>query len=73
MKGGDGLEQAAAIVGLALGASAVYAGLALLLEDARRDTLLPVFRSGRARAAVEGGLGAQLTKVENEAGVREQL
>lgn len=71
--GGDGLEQAAAILGLALAASAFYAGLALLLEDARRDTVLPVFRSGEAKAAVTEGIDAQLSKVENEAGVREQL
>lgn len=73
INGGSALEAAAAILGLALGASAVYAALALLVEDASRKTVLPTLRSGKARDAVADGFGAQIAKVENEAGVREQL
>jgi succinate-acetate transporter protein len=53
-------EDIAGIVGLALCAIAVYAALALALEDARRQTVLPL---GRRNAVVEQG----------EAGVRQQL
>jgi uncharacterized protein len=53
-------EDVAGVVGLALCALAIYAALALALEEARRATVLPL---GRRNAAVEQG----------EAGVREQL
>jgi succinate-acetate transporter protein len=55
-------EDVAGIVGLVLCAVAVYAALALALEDARHRTLLPV---GRRHAGHMGEL--------REAGVREQL
>jgi uncharacterized protein len=54
-------EDAAAYVGLVLGVLAVYAALAMLLEDVRRATVLPLGRRGRAQG------------VDREAGVREQL
>lgn len=73
VNGAGGLEQAAAILGLCLGGAGIYAGLALLMEDVRHATLLPTLRSGRARAAIGGDMREQLTRVENEAGVREQL
>lgn len=68
-----GVEHAAGIVGLVFAGAAAYLGLAALLEDSARRTLLPMGRRGDARAAVSSGLDAQLTKLENEAGVREQL
>lgn len=71
--GGSGLEQAAAVVGLVLGAVAFYGALALLLEDERHGTVLPTLRTGGSKAAVEGGFGDQIKQVQNEAGVREQL
>jgi hypothetical protein len=48
-------------VGLALCAVAVYAGLAIALEDARRATVLPTGRRGAGR------------DVEEDAGIRPQL
>ena len=54
-------EDAAGIVGLALCAIAVYAALALALEDARGKTVLPLGRRDVRRASMQ------------EAGVREQL
>jgi uncharacterized protein len=49
------------VVGLALCAIAVYAALAVALEDARRTTVLPTGRRGAGR------------DVEEEAGIRPQL
>ncbi len=63
----SGLEQAAGIVGLLLLAIALYAALALTLEDARGEAALPVGRRG------DGTLDDGLAKVEREAGVRRQL
>ncbi|MBV9916864.1 MAG: hypothetical protein JO153_10230 [Solirubrobacterales bacterium] len=68
-----GLEHAAGVVGLVFVAVAAYVGLASLLEDSARRTVLPIGRRGPARAAFEGGLDAQLGGLEHEAGVREQL
>jgi uncharacterized protein len=59
--------------GLVLCGLGLYAALAMALEDARRETLLPVLRVGSGRSALEGGFEAQLARVEREAGVREQL
>ena len=55
------------------GALAVYAAAAMALEDARRQTILPLGRRGEGRAALRAGLDGQLARVEREAGVREQL
>ncbi|WP_336923497.1 hypothetical protein [Aquipuribacter sp. SD81] len=63
----------AAVVGLALGALALYAALALELEDARHRTVLPLLRRGPAGRALDGGVGDQVRQVRHEAGVRNQL
>ena len=54
-------ENIAGAVGLVLCAVAVYAALAIALEDARRTTVLPTGRRGAGR------------DVEDEAGIRPQL
>ncbi len=69
----DLVKDASAVVGLALVAAAVYAALALELESVQRHTVLPVLRRGMARDAVSGDLADQVTRVEREPGVREQL
>jgi succinate-acetate transporter protein len=66
-------EHIAGIVGLILCAIALYAAVAMALEDARRATTLPLGRHGAGRAALEGTFDAQLSRIEHEAGVREQL
>jgi succinate-acetate transporter protein len=66
-------KDVAGVVGLALCAVAVYAALALALEDARRKTVLPVGRRNLGRTSMEGTFAAQVGGVEREAGVREQL
>ncbi len=66
-------DVAVGTIGLLVGALAVYGGLALLVEDVRQRTILPVFRRGSARQSLEGALGEQLERVRHEAGVRQQL
>lgn len=66
-------EDVAGIVGLVLGGLALYAGLALAIEDATRRTVLPVGRRGFGRSSLDGNLPDQLVRLEGEAGIREQL
>jgi uncharacterized protein len=66
-------QDIAGITGLVLCALALYAALAMALEDARRETSLPVLRRGLGRTSLEGNLSDQLARIEREAGVREQL
>lgn len=73
MSGSPALQTAAGAVGVALGALALYAALAFELEDAQRRTVLPTFRRGGGLVAMTGDLGAQVGRVENEAGVRQHL
>jgi uncharacterized protein len=68
-----GVEHAAGVIGLVFVGVAAYAGLAALLEDTARRTILPIGRRGTAAAALTHGLDAQLAELEHEAGVREQL
>jgi succinate-acetate transporter protein len=69
----SGWKHAAGIVGLVLCALAIYAALAMALEDALRRPLLPLGRRGFGRSSLDGGYEEQLQRVEHEAGVREQL
>ena len=68
-----GVEHAAGIIGLVFVGIAAYVGLATLLEDNARRPILPIGRRGLARSAFADGLDAQLSELEHEAGVREQL
>lgn len=70
---GNAFQIAAGWTGLAIGAFALYGGLALLVEDGKQRTVLPLFRRGKARESIEGDLRAQLTEAQQEAGVRHQL
>jgi uncharacterized protein len=69
----DTWKHVAGVTGLVLCALAVYAALAMAIEDARRQTLLPIGRRGLGAASVGGNLDEQLERIEREAGVREQL
>jgi uncharacterized protein len=73
LTGSSALKTAAGIVGLVFRGVAAYAGLASLLEDSARRSILPLGRSGLAKSAIEDRLDAQLNEIEHEAGVREQL
>ncbi|MGY1641945.1 hypothetical protein ACI782_12540 [Geodermatophilus sp. SYSU D00703] len=66
-------KSAAGWVGLALGALALYAALALELEGSERRTVLPLGRRGPGRAAVEGNGPLAPSSLAGEAGVRPQL
>lgn len=59
--------------GLVLAAFAVYCGLAFLVEDVNQRTLLPLGRREKARQSLEGSLADQLERIEQEAGIRNQL
>lgn len=67
------LQTAAGILGLVLLAAAIYAALALELEDAQRRTVLPVLRWGGGATAMRGSTADQVAGQQHEAGVREQL
>lgn len=73
LTGDRGWEDAAGYVGIVLCGVAFYAALAMLLEDVRRRTVLPVLRRGAGRESITGNLADQLRRIEAEAGVREQL
>lgn len=68
-----GVEHAAGIVGLVFVGVSAYVGFATLLEDSARRSVLPIGRRGSARDAFAGGVDAQLSELEHEAGVRQQL
>jgi succinate-acetate transporter protein len=71
--GGRGFEHAGGWLALAIFVVAMYGGLAFLLEDALGRRVLPVFRIGGSREAVEGDLSDQLSRLGDEAGVRHTL
>lgn len=66
-------KDAAGVAGLVLAVAALYAGLALELEDSRRATVLPTFRRGAGRRALTGSLADEVDGVQHEAGVRTVL
>lgn len=66
-------RDVAGVVGLALCAIAMYTALAMALEDAKRETKLPLGRRGAGADALDRGLDRQFDRIEHEAGVREQL
>jgi succinate-acetate transporter protein len=70
--GSTGWYRAAGGFGIALAALALYGGVALGLEDAQQQELLPLFRRGPAQEAFSG-YDAQLERLEAEPGVRQQL
>jgi hypothetical protein len=73
LTGSTGFERAAGWIGLALSVAAAYAGLALLLEDARHRSVLPFLRQGKARQALDAELPKHLGRLEREPGVRTRL
>lgn len=73
LTGSEAWQDAAGYTGLVLGFLAVYAAASLETEDIRRRTVLPTLRRARGRAVMEGDLEAQIEKLANEAGIREQL
>lgn len=66
-------EATAGWLGIALGAVALYAAVALELEGAVRRTVLPVGRTGLAREAVRGDGVFDTAELAREPGVRPRL
>jgi succinate-acetate transporter protein len=62
-------------ISVAVAGFALYGGVALLVEDVRQRTILPLGRRGEAREWLEDerSLANQLSRVGREAGVRHQL
>jgi succinate-acetate transporter protein len=71
--GSDAWTKTAGVFGYLLAAVAIYTAWALLLEDVRGHTVLPVGRTGPAREAIEGSLAAQVAGYEHLAGIRRTL
>jgi succinate-acetate transporter protein len=71
--GGQGWERVAGWIALAIFVVAMYGGLAFMLEDSLGRRVLPVFRIGGSREAIEGDLSDQLRGLGDEAGVRHTL
>ncbi len=66
-------ETAAGILGVVLGAVALYAAMAFELEDVHQRAVLPLGRRGAAKTAMRADGDAQLNGIGQEAGVRRQL
>lgn len=73
LTGSAAWQDVAGVLGLVLCGVALYAALALGLEDARRATVLPTLRRGQGRKSIQGDLAQQTEHVSREAGVREEL
>jgi succinate-acetate transporter protein len=71
--GNADVSKAAGVLGFLLAAVAMYTAFALLLEDVRGHTVLPIGRRGPAREAIEGPIESQLRGYEHMAGVRRTL
>ncbi len=70
---GHSVAMITAIFGFLLALLAFYAALAFLDEDVRQVISPLTFRTGAAKAAMEGTLEEQLEPLSREAGVRKQL
>lgn len=72
LTGSSAWEHVAGIIGLGLCGIAIYAALAMSLEDGRARTVLPTGRRSGG-PGLSSGIEAQVSAVEREAGVRRQL
>lgn len=73
MSGDHGVKLASGVIGCALALVATYGAFALELEGLEHRTVLPTFRRGRGRQALQPDLAPQVRKVAAEPGVRNQL
>ncbi len=67
------LQISTAWFGLVLAALAFYCGIAFLEEDVSQHLSPLTFRTGEAKAAMDGKLEDQISEIGKEAGVRKQL
>src|SRR4051812_46797348 len=73
LSGSHGVERAGGVLAVVICAIALYGGIALLIEDVRQETVLPLGRVGASKRSLEGDLSEQLARLDKEAGVRQQL
>jgi succinate-acetate transporter protein len=73
LSGAHAWKVAAGLVGLVLAALAVYAAYATGLEDALKQTVLPLGRRGKGQEALTGAYPEQIAELVHEPGVRKQL
>jgi len=71
--GNTAISKVAGSLGFLLAAVAMYTAFALLIEDVRGHTVLPIGRSGPARDAIEGTIESQTAGYEHMAGIRRTL
>ena len=64
------IERAAGYIAAAIAIVAWYAGTAMALEDLGPGSVLPTWRRGSSRTAIEGDLNEQLSLLGREPGVR---
>ena len=69
----SGWSHASGWMGIAVAATALYGALAYELEGTTQSPLLPTFRVRHAKVAASGPFEAQITRLENSAGVRSIL
>jgi succinate-acetate transporter protein len=73
LTGGEGLEDAAGVVGLVVTVLALYLALATELGRLRTAPDLPLLRRGASWENRREGFAGQLAGIEHEPGVRRQL
>ena len=73
LTGSEAWKQAAGVIGILLGALAVYAAYAAEWEDVTKRTVLPFGRRGRGATAISGTYAQQIDELAHEPGVRSQL
>jgi succinate-acetate transporter protein len=73
LTGNQVLARTGAVLGFLLATVAMYTAFALLMEDSRDRTVLPIGRLGAARQATHGDLAIELRGIERQAGVRRTL
>lgn len=67
------VEKVAGVLGCVLAFVALYGAFATELEGLEHRTVLPTFRRGRGRSALDNDLGEHVATVASEPGVRNQL
>lgn len=69
--GSVGWRYGSGVVGLLVAALILYALVAFELKGQERRAMLPTFRTGRGRSALEGDARSQLDGIAHEPGVRQ--
>ena len=71
--GNAAISKVSGSLGFLLAAAIMYTAFALLIEDVRGHTVLPIGRTGPAREAIEWTIESKIAGYEHMAGVRRTL